>query len=296
MPPGVSGLLDSGSGASRVHSTKPSGARGAGGDAKAERVAGAPALRRGVPQQGRRRDQGEGRRWPRRRAGGGGSRRFDVNLTDMIRPRPAAPRHRYSPRFVTICASTATKLPFCRFSPRYQFSDPTDHGRRPVGNPQAARRAPGSKRCATGSSRRSRRWRTPCPRTRRWPISAAGRFVRTPWNRTDHTRRAGRRRRHGDDEGPRVREGRRPRLDRVRRVRAGIPQGDSRRRRRPALLRHRHFAHRPPAQPPRAGGAHEHPLRRDHESVVRRRRRPDPRARSAGAPRTTPTRSPSTRR
>ena len=62
--------------------------------------------------------------------------------------------------------------------------------------------------------------------------------------------------------GPRVREGRRARLDRPRRVRAGIPQGDPRRRRRPALLGLRHLADRPSAEPARAGGAHEHALRR----------------------------------
>ena len=43
---------------------------------------------------------------------------------------------------------------------------------------------------------------------------AAGRFVRKPWNRTDHSG-AGRRRRHGDDERPRLRKSRRPCLDGV---------------------------------------------------------------------------------
>ena len=107
-------------------------------------------------------------------------------------------------------------------------------------------------------------------------------------------RRARRRRRHGDDEGPRVREGRRPRLDRVRRVRPRVPQGDSRRRRRSAFLRHRHFADRPHAEPARAGGAHEHPLRRHHQIVVRRRRRSHAGARPPAHARTIPTRSPST--
>ena len=51
---------------------------------------------------------------------------------------------------------------------------------------------------------------------------AAGRFKRTPWQRTDHTG-ARWRRRHGDDAWPGVREGRRALLDRAWRVRARIP-------------------------------------------------------------------------
>ena len=39
----------------------------------------------------------------------------------------------------------------------------------------------------TGFWRRSRSWRTRCPRPRRLGERAAGRFVRTPWSRTDHT-------------------------------------------------------------------------------------------------------------
>ncbi len=124
---------------------------------------------------------------------------------------------------------------------------------------------------------------------------APGRFVRTPWQRTDHGR-AGRRRRHVDDARPRVREGRRACLDRARRVRAGIPQGNSRRRRRPALLGLGHLADRASAQSARAGRAHEHALRRHHQGVVRRRRRSHAGARSRAARRTIPTRSPSTPR
>ena len=102
----------------------------------------------------------------------------------------------------------------------------------------------------------------------------AGRFVRTPWSRpTTPARR--RRRRHGDDEGPRLRKGRRPRLDGIRRIRAGIPQGHSGRRRRSALLRLRHFADRAHAQSACAGRAHEYALRGDDQIVVRRRRRFD---------------------
>ena len=57
-------------------------------------------------------------------------------------------------------------------------------------------------------------------------------------------RRGRRRRRHGADARPRVREGRRPRLDRARRVRAGVPRPDPGRGRGPALLGGRHLADR----------------------------------------------------
>ena len=40
----------------------------------------------------------------------------------------------------------------------------------------------------------------------------------------------------------------------------------------PQVLGVGHFADRPPAQPARAGRAHEHPLRRHHQGLVRRRR------------------------
>ena len=51
------------------------------------------------------------------------------------------------------------------------------------------------------------------------------------------------------------------------------------RRRRSALLGFGHFADRASAQPACAGGAHEHPLRRHRQSLVRRRRRSDAGAR-----------------
>ena len=85
----------------------------------------------------------------------------------------------------------------------------------------------------------------------------------------------GRRRRHVGDARAGLREGRRQRLDRLRRIQPGVPPADPRRRGRPALLRHRHLAGRAPAQPARAGGAHEHALHRHHQRLVRRRRRPD---------------------
>ena len=97
-------------------------------------------------------------------------------------------------------------------------------------------------------------------------------------------RQARRRRRDVDDARPAVREGRRALLDRARRIRAGIPRADSGRRRRSAVLGLGHFADRASAQPACAGGAHEHPLRRHHQGLVRRRRRPDAGARPAAHP------------
>ena len=139
--------------------------------------------------------------------------------------------------------------------------------------PQGPAPAPGSSVCATTSAPHSRRSRTRCPPAHRCADRPAGRFMRTPWQRTDHTGAPGRRRRHGDDAWPRVREGRRALLDRAWRVRAGIPQGNSRRRRRSALLGVRHLADRASAQSARAGRAHEHALRGHHQGLVRRRRR-----------------------
>ena len=104
--------------------------------------------------------------------------------------------------------------------------------RRDARSPQGHARAPGSSACATTSARRSRRSRTRCRRARRSPTARPAASSARPGSRTDHTGSAGRRRRHGDDARPRVREGRRALLDRARRVRARIPQGDPRRRRR----------------------------------------------------------------
>ena len=151
--------------------------------------------------------------------------------------------------------------------------------RRDARRPQERTPAPGSSSCATTSARRSRRSRTRCRRARRSPTARAGRFERTPWQRTDHTGAPGGGGVMSMMQRPRVREGRRALLDRARRVRAGIPQGDPRRRHRPALLGLGHLADRPSAQSARAGRAHEHPLRRHHQGLVRRRRRPDAGAR-----------------
>ncbi len=66
----------------------------------------------------------------------------------------------------------------------------------------------------------------------------------------DRSQRRGRRRRGDEpDQGPRVREGRHPRLHRARRVRAGVPQANPRRRGRPALLGLGRVADRPSGQP-----------------------------------------------
>ncbi len=122
----------------------------------------------------------------------------------------------------------------------------------------------------------------------------AGRFARTPWQRTDHSGPARRRRRHGAHARARVREGRRALLDRARRIRARIPQRNPGRGRRSALLGLGHFADRASAQPARAGRAHEHPSCRHRQSLVRRRRRSDAGARCPAQAKPTPTRSPST--
>ena len=106
------------------------------------------------------------------------------------------------------------------------------------------------------------------------PHATAGRPLRAQGVAARGRARRVRRRRHGADARPRVREGGRQRLDRVRRVqpefRNQIPGAE----RGPALLRHGHLAGRAHALAPGAGGAHEHAPHRDHARLVRRRRRP----------------------
>jgi hypothetical protein len=91
--------------------------------------------------------------------------------------------------------------------------------------------------------------------------------------------RGRRRRRDVDDARPAVRKGRRPLLDGVRDLHPGNGQGHARCGRGPPVLRHRDQPDRPHDQSARAGGAHEHPLHRHHQDLVRRRRRPDAPAR-----------------
>ena len=94
-------------------------------------------------------------------------------------------------------------------------------------------------------------------------------------------RQARRRRRDVGDAWPAVRKGRRALFDGPWRIRTGIPRPDPRRRRRSRILGLRHFADRASAQSEHSGCAHEHPLRRHHQSVVRRRRGSDAAPRAA---------------
>ena len=121
----------------------------------------------------------------------------------------------------------------------------------------------------------------------------AGRFKRTPWQRTDHTGAAGGGGVMSMMSRPPVREGRRALLDRARRIRARVSRADPGRGRRPAVLGLRHLADRASAQSARARRAHEHALRRHHQSLVRRRRRSHAGARPPAHAGRSPTRSPS---
>ena len=95
-----------------------------------------------------------------------------------------------------------------------------------------------------------------------------------PWKALQPRWRRWRRRPHGHDQGPRVREGRRALVHRLRHVCTGVRQADPGGIGRPAVLGFRHFGHRASVEPERAGRAHEHALRRHFEKLVWRWRRP----------------------
>ena len=115
------------------------------------------------------------------------------------------------------------------------------------------------------------------------PDIAPGRFELEPWKRVDHSGAPGGGGRMAMLRGRVFEKMGVARFDRLRNLRAGIRQADSRRRRGPALLGVRLVGDRPSLEPECADRAHEHPLRRDLKSVVRRRRRSDADAQRAPA-------------
>ncbi len=114
--------------------------------------------------------------------------------------------------------------------------------------------------------------------------------------RTDHTGAPGGGGKDEHHEGARVREGWRAHLDRVRRIRAGVPQADPRHRRRSAFLGVGHLADRTSAEPERAGRAHEHAHGGDEQMGGLVAAPISRRCSTGGARRRTPTASPSTPR
>ena len=140
------------------------------------------------------------------------------------------------------------------------------------------RRAPGSRSCATASARRSRSSRTTCRRAPRWPIAPGALQAHAVGAHRSFGR--ARRRRH-DEPDARAACSRRSACTPRPCTASSRPSSASRSPapRSTAVLGLRHLAHRPSAEPQRAGRAHEHAHGRHLEVVVRRRCRPDARAR-----------------
>ena len=277
MPPGVSGLSDSGSGASRVHSTKPSGARRAGRDAEAERIAGAPALRRGgadtagaairarpalaAPPIKRRRD-----------------RTLRADLAAAWRSRHVVAMNQHLRAFCDILAP----------SHRKQLSSWAHHEYR------------------TTEKRPRATW---FESLRDQIVAAfeavedalpAGAPLGRPRGRPLYAHAVEPHRSHRRPGGGGVMAMMKGRVFEKVGVHVSTVFGEFAPEFRkdipgaaddPRFLRHRHFADRPSAQSACAGRAHEHALRRHHQILVRRRRRSDAGARPPAAPRTIPTRS-----
>ena len=197
---------------------------------------------------------------------------FALHLGAAAARRPRSPGSAFTATVATRAAAISARRSRREDSPWTQTSS------------RIARRArgAGSRRCAMRSAPPSNGLEDDAPAAL-YPGNA-GRFRTHALGAHRPQRQARRRRRDVDDAGPAVRKGRRALLDGARRVRTGIPRADSGRRRRSAFLGFGHFADRASAQSAHSGRAHEHPLRRHHQGVVRRRRGSDAGARAAAEP------------
>ena len=116
------------------------------------------------------------------------------------------------------------------------------------------------------------------------PRAQPGRFEIKPWPRTDHSGEPGGGGAHGDAARARLRENRRPQLDCLWNIRAGIRQANSGAEADPRFWASGISVIAHPWNPNVPDRAYEHALRRDIESLVRRRRRSDAGARPAQEP------------